>query len=67
MFNNDNIGDQMNMILPAIGLLFVVVSVELHPDSIPMELGMLLGIIGILLVYIPLYKQERRDYDSWDR
>ena len=57
----------MNMILPAIGLLFVIVSVELHPDSIPMELGMLLGIIGILLVYIPLYKQERRDYDSWDR
>lgn len=57
----------MNMILPAIGILFVIVSVELHPDSIPMELGMLLGIIGILLVYIPLYKDERRNNDSWDR
>jgi len=57
----------MNMILPAIGILFVIVSVELHPDSTPMELGMLLGIIGILLVYIPLYKQERRNHDSWDR
>ena len=57
----------MNMILPAIGILFVIVSVELHSDSIPMELGMLLGIIGILLVYIPLYKQERRNHDSWDR
>ncbi len=57
----------MNMILPAIGILFVIVSVELHPDSIPMELGMLLGIIGILLVYIPLYKEERRNHDSWDR
>jgi len=57
----------MNMILPAIGILFVIVSVELQPDSIPMELGMLLGIIGILLVYIPLYKEERRNHDSWDR
>ena len=57
----------MNMILPAIGILFVIASVELHPDSIPMELGMLLGIIGILLVYIPLYKEERRNHDSWDR
>jgi len=57
----------MNMILPAIGILFVIVSVELHPDYIPMELGMLLSIIGILLVYIPLYKEERRNHDSWDR
>ena len=57
----------MNMIITTIGILFVVVSVEAHPDFIGMELGMLLGTIGILLVYIPLYKQERSNDDSWDR
>ena len=57
----------MNMILTAIGLLFVVVSVEAHPDFVGMELGMFLGTIGILLVYIPLYKQERSNDDSWNR
>ena len=57
----------MNMILTVIGILFIVVSVEAHPDFIGMELGMLLGTIGILLVYIPLYKQERSNDDSWNR
>ena len=57
----------MNMIIATIGILFVVVSVEAHPDFIGMEVGMLLGTIGILLVYIPLYKQERSNDDSWDR
>tara|TARA_R100001463_G_scaffold38652_1_gene82873 strand:+ start:138 stop:311 length:174 start_codon:yes stop_codon:yes gene_type:complete len=57
----------MNMILTAVGILFIVVSVEAHPDFIGMELGMLIGTIGILLVYIPLYKQERSNNDSWNR
>ena len=54
----------MNMIIATIGILFVVVSVEAHPDFIGMELGMLLGTIGILLVYIPLYQQERSHNDD---
>jgi hypothetical protein len=57
----------MNMVITTIGILFVVVSVEAHPDFIGMELGMLLGTIGILLVYIPLYQQERSHNDNWNR
>ena len=53
----------MNMVMTAIGLLLVVVSVEMHPDFIPMELGMLLGFIGIILVYIPLI-HERKECDD---
>ena len=72
MVNNDNIGDTMITLMIflgilAIGILFIVVSVEAHPDFIGMELGMLLGTIGILLVYIPLYKQERSNDDNWNR
>ena len=53
----------MNMVMTAAGLLLVVLSVEMHPDYLPMELGMLIGIIGICLVYIPLIN-ERKECDD---
>ena len=56
----------MNMVLIAIGLLLIVVSVELHPDAIPMELAMLMSIIGVILVYTPLIN-ERKDDDDKNR
>jgi len=53
----------MNMVLTAIGLLLIVVSVELHPDAIPMELAMLMSIIGVILVYTPLINERKNDDD----
>ena len=53
----------MNMVMTAVGLLLVVLSVEMHPDYLPMELGILLGVTGILLVYIPLIN-ERKECDD---
>ena len=53
----------MNMVMTAVGLLLVVLSVEMHPDYLPMELGILLGVTGILLVYIPLIN-ERKECDE---
>ena len=53
----------MNMVLTAIGLLLVVVSVELHPDTMPMELAMLMSIIGVILVYTPLINERKNDDD----
>ena len=53
----------MNMVLTAIGLLLVVVSVELHPDAMPMELAMLMSIIGVILVYTPLINERKNDDD----
>ena len=53
----------MNMVMTAAGLLLVVLSVEMHPDYLPMELGILLGVTGILLVYIPLIN-ERKECDD---
>ena len=62
--NNNNIGGYMiNMVMTAIGLLFVVVSVEMHPDLMSMELAMLMSIIGIVLVYIPLINERSYDAD----
>ena len=63
LVNNDNIRSYMNMVMTAAGLLLVVLSVEMHPDYLPMELGMLIGIIGICLVYIPLIN-ERKECDD---
>ena len=51
------------MVMTAAGLLLVVLSVEMHPDFLSMELGMLIGIIGICLVYIPLIN-ERKECDD---
>ena len=63
LLNNDNIRSYMNMVMTAAGLLLVVLSVEMHPDFLSMELGMLIGIIGICLVYIPLIN-ERKECDD---
>ena len=57
----------MNMVITAVGLLLVVLSVEMHPDYWPMELGMLIGIIGIVLVYIPLINERKECNDCKDR
>ena len=54
----------MNMVLTAIGLLLVVVSVEMHPDLIRMELAMLMSIIGVILVYTPLINERKNDDDK---
>ena len=56
----------MHMLMTAIGLLFIVVSVEMHPDLIRMELAMLMSIIGVILVYTPLIN-ERKDDDDKNR
>lgn len=62
--NNNNIGGyMMHMLMTAIGLLLVVVSVEMHPDLMSMELAMLMSIIGIVLVYIPLINERSYDAD----
>jgi len=53
----------MNMVLTAIGLLLVVVSVEMHPDLIRIELAMLMSIIGVILVYTPLINERKHDDD----
>jgi len=53
----------MNMVFTAIGLLLVVISVELHPDVMPMELAMLMSIIGVILVYTPLINERNKDGD----
>ena len=53
----------MNMVFTAIGLLLVVISVELHPDAMPMELAMLMSIIGVILVYTPLINERSEDDD----
>ena len=57
----------MNMVMTAVGLLLVVLSVEMHPDYLPMELGILLGVTGILLVYIPLINERKECDDCKDR
>jgi Ca2+/Na+ antiporter len=57
----------MNMVMTAVGLLLVVLSVEMHPDYLPMELGILLGVTGILLVYIPLINERKECNDCKDR
>ena len=57
----------MNMVMTAVGLLLVVLSVEMHPDYLPMELGILLGVTGILLVYIPLINEQKECDDCKDR
>lgn len=56
----------MSMVMTAIGLLLVVVSVEMHPDLISMELAMMMSIIGVILVYTPLIN-ERKDDDNRDK
>lgn len=61
--NNNNIGGYMNMVFTAIGLLLIVVAVELHPDVMPMELAMLMSIIGVILVYTPLINERKHDDD----
>ena len=53
----------MNMVFTAIGLLLVVIAVELHPDTMPMELAMLMSIIGVILVYTPLINERSEDDD----
>ena len=53
----------MSMVMTAIGLLLIVVSVELHPDAMPMELAMLMSIIGVILVYTPLINERKNDDD----
>jgi len=53
----------MHMLMTAIGLLLVVVSVEMHPDLISMELAMLMSIIGVILVYTPLINERKNDDD----
>jgi len=53
----------MHMLMTAVGLLLVVVSVEMHPDLMSMELAMLMSIIGIVLVYIPLINERSYDAD----
>ena len=53
----------MNMVFTAIGLLLVVISVELHPDAMPMELAMLMSIIGVILVCTPLINERKHDDD----
>ena len=53
----------MNMAFTAIGLLLVVIAVELHPDTMPMELAMLMSIIGVILVYTPLINERKHDDD----
>ena len=53
----------MHMLMTAIGLLLVVVSVEMHPDLIRMELAMLMSIIGVILVYTPLINERKNDDD----
>ena len=53
----------MNIIFTAIGLLLIVVAVELHPDVMPMELAMLMSIIGVILVYTPLINERKNDDD----
>ena len=53
----------MNMVLTAVGLLLVVLAVELHPDAMPMELAMLMSIIGVILVYTPLINERTNDDD----
>ena len=53
----------MNMAFTAIGLLLVVIAVELHPDAMPMELAMLMSIIGVILVYTPLINERKHDDD----
>ena len=53
--------------MTAVGLLLVVLSVEMHPDYLPMELGILLGVTGILLVYIPLINERKECDDCKDR
>ncbi len=49
--------------MTAIGLLLVVVSVEMHPDLISMELAMMMSIIGVILVYTPLINERKQDDD----
>lgn len=61
--NNNNIGGYMNIVFTAIGLLLIVVAVELHPDVMPMELAMLMSIIGVILVYTPLINERKHDDD----
>jgi hypothetical protein len=51
------------MVMTAIGLLLVVVSVEMHPDLISMELAMMMSIIGVILVYTPLINERKHDDD----
>ena len=51
------------MVMTAIGLLLVVVSVEMHPDLISMELAMMMSIIGVILVYTPLINERKQDDD----
>jgi hypothetical protein len=53
----------MSMVMTAIGLLLVVVSVEMHPDLISMELAMMMSIIGVILVYTPLINERKHDDD----
>ena len=53
----------MNMAFTAIGLLLVVIAVELHPDAMPMELAMLMSIIGVILVSTPLINERKHDDD----
>ena len=53
----------MNMLFTALGLLLIVVSVELHPDAMPLELAMLMSIIGVILVYTPLINERTNDDD----
>ena len=53
----------MSMVMTAIGLLLVVVSVEMHPDLISMELSMMMSIIGVILVYTPLINERKHDDD----
>jgi uncharacterized membrane protein len=53
----------MSMVMTAIGLLLVVVSVEMHPDLISMELAMMMSIIGVILVYTPLINERKQDDD----
>ena len=57
----------MNLVMTAVGLLLGVLSVEMHPDYLPMELGILLGVTGILLVYIPLINERKECDDCKDR
>ena len=56
----------MSMVMTAIGLLLVVVSVEMHPDLISMELAMMMSIIGVILVYTPLINERKHD-DNRDK